>query len=417
MNGARYSRWTGAWWDALNLEDLLGQLADFLLASGFNRAFDSAWGEEGMDLEDLSAALLQALMEMGHLSEQDLKAWWDEEDSPRAQELRRMLQEIMERLEREGFLSLRSEARPDREPGWAEEEERESPATPVRVEITNKTVDFLGFKTLKDLLASLGKSSVGQHDTHHLSTGIEAALSSKPYEFGDTLTLDVPATLLHAIRREGLTLPLPLEEEDLYVHQSEYTSSCATALLLDCSHSMILYGEDRFTPAKRVALALTHLIRTHYPGDSLHVILFHDTAEAIPLTRLARAQVGPYYTNTQEGLRLARRLLLRERKEMRQIIMVTDGKPSVITLPDGRLYKNPAGLDPWILRETFREVAECRKAGILVNTFMLARDRDLVGFVQKVTEICRGKAYFTTPMTLGRYVLMDYMAKKSRRIH
>jgi Ca-activated chloride channel family protein len=180
---------------------------------------------------------------------------------------------------------------------------------------------------------------------------------------------------------------------------------------------MILYGEDRFTPAKRVALALAHLIRTQYPGDSLHVVLFHDSAEEIPLKTLARAQVGPYHTNTREGLRLARSILNRERKDMRQIVMITDGKPSAVTLPNGKIYKNAFGLDPMILGETFKEVGYCRRSGILVNTFMLARDYYLVEFVKKVSEICRGKAYFATTLNLGQYVLMDYMKKKKQTIH
>jgi Ca-activated chloride channel family protein len=288
---------------------------------------------------------------------------------------------------------------------------------PVRFELTNKAIDFLGYRTLRDLLSSLGRSSVGRHDTQELSTGVETSEAPKRYEFGDTLNLDIPGTLLRAVRREGLTSPLLLDYEDLLVHQSEYQSSCATVLMLDCSHSMILYGEDRFTPAKRVALALTHLIRTQNPGDTLNVVLFHDSAEEVPVSQLARVMVGPYHNNTQEGLRLARRILTRQRKDMRQIIMITDGKPSAMTMPDGSIYKNSMGLDPWILKETFREVAECRRSGILVNTFMLARDYDLVSFVQKVSEICRGKAYFTTPMTLGRYLLMDFMTKRARTVH
>ncbi|MGH9359684.1 MAG: VWA domain-containing protein, partial [Terriglobia bacterium] len=188
-------------------------------------------------------------------------------------------------------------------------------------------------------------------------------------------------------------------------------------MMLDCSHSMILYGEDRFTPAKRVALALTHLIRTQYPGDTLHMVLFHDSAEEIPLGQLARAQVGPYYTNTREGLRLAQRILSRQKKDMRQIIMITDGKPSALTLGDGHIYKNAFGLDPLVVSETLHEVARCRRNGILNNTFMLASDYGLINFVQRVTEICRGKAYFTTPYTLGQYLLMDYMQKKVKHIH
>jgi Ca-activated chloride channel family protein len=270
---------------------------------------------------------------------------------------------------------------------------------------------------LKDLLASLGKSSFGRHDTRDLATGVESGGSSKPYEFGDTLNMDISGTLFNAVQRNGASIPIELDYPDLMVHQCEYQSSCATVLLLDCSHSMILYGEDRFTPAKRVALALSHLIRTQYPGDSLHCVLFHDSAEEIPLGKLARVQVGPYHTNTREGLRLAQRILSRQKKDMRQIIMITDGKPSALTLEDGRIYKNAFGLDPLVVTQTLEEVAKCKRAGILINTFMLASDYSLVHFVQKITELCRGKAYFTTPYTLGQYLLMDYVGKKTRNIH
>ena len=201
------------------------------------------------------------------------------------------------------------------------------------------------------------------------------------------------------------------------VAQGEYQSSCATVLMLDCSHSMILYGEDRFTPAKQVALALANLISYQYPGDALNVVLFHDSAEEIPVKQLARTRVGPYYTNTREGLRLSRRILERQRKDMRQVIMITDGKPSALTQPNGHIYRNAFGLDPQIITETFREVANCRKAGIMINTFMLARDHELVSFVRRVAAMCSGKAYFTTPKTLGKYVLMDYMKKKTKRVH
>jgi len=305
--------------------------------------------------------------------------------------------------------------------------EREGPGgegrdlPPVQFEVTDKSLDFLGYRALRDLLGSLGKSSAGRHDTRDLSTGIEAEAAPKPYEFGDTLNLDPSATILNAVQRNGLAATpsggIDVDYEDLMVAQGEYQSSCATVLMLDCSHSMILYGEDRFTPAKRVALALANLIRHQYPGDALNCVLFHDSAEEIPLRQLARVRVGPYYTNTREGLRLARRLLERQRKDMRQIVMITDGKPSALTRPDGRIYRNAFGLDPFIVSETFAEVAACRKAGIMINTFMLARDYELVSFVRRVAEICRGKAYFTTPYTLGQYVLMDYMDKKTRTVH
>jgi Ca-activated chloride channel family protein len=296
-----------------------------------------------------------------------------------------------------------------------------------KFEITDKSLDFLGYRALRDLLGSIGKSSLGRHDTREMATGVEASGAPKPYEFGDTLNLDASATILNAVMRSNAvgtgttsrsgSLQIDVDYEDLMVAQGEYQSSCATVLMLDCSHSMILYGEDRFTPAKRVALALANLIRLQYPGDALKVVLFHDSAEEIPLTQLARVKVGPYYTNTREGLRLARRLLERQQKDMRQIIMITDGKPSALTRPDGRIYRNAFGLDPFIVSETVAEVAACRNAGILINTFMLARDYDLVSFVRKVAEICHGKAYFTTPRTLGRYVLMDYMDKKTRTVH
>jgi Ca-activated chloride channel family protein len=290
-------------------------------------------------------------------------------------------------------------------------------AQQAKFEITDKSLDFLGFKSLRNLLGSLGKSSFGRHDTRDLATGIETSGSAKTYEFGDTLNLDITATLSSAIQREGLTLPLNIEYSDLQVHQCEYQSSCATVLMLDCSHSMILYGEDRFTPAKKVAMALSHLIRTQYPGDSLTLVLFHDSAEEIPISQLARVKVGPYYTNTREGLRLAQRILQRQRKDMKQIVMITDGKPSALTLEDGRIYKNAFGLDPLVVSQTLEEVSKCKRAGVLINTFMLASDYGLVQFVQKVTEMCRGKAYFTTPYTLGQYLLMDYMSRKTKTIH
>jgi Ca-activated chloride channel family protein len=292
----------------------------------------------------------------------------------------------------------------------------QSAAQQVQFNLTEKGIDFLGYKTLKNLLGSVGKSSFGAHDTPYLATGVETEGTSKPYEFGDVLNLDVPATLGSAIAREGLGVPLNLEYADLMVSQAEYRSSSATVLMLDCSHSMILYGEDRFTPAKKVALALTHLIRTQFPGDSLRVVLFHDSAEEIPLSALARAQVGPYHTNTAEGLKLARRILLGQKKDMRQIIMITDGKPSALTMPDGRIYVNSMGLDPQILAATYREVANCRRSGIMINTFMLARDRSLVEFVKQVAAICKGKAYFTNTMTLGQFILMDFMKRKTRRV-
>jgi Ca-activated chloride channel family protein len=350
-------------------------------------------------------------MRRGMLSDEDLQKLMDDADA-----LEQFLQKTVERLVREGYLKT-TEGLPFHDPtqgqggGWG-------PASPpIKFELTEKGIDFLGYKTLRDLLGSLGKSSFGRHDTRDLATGIEASGPSKEYEFGDTLNLDVSGTLLSALARDGVKVPIDVDYEDLLVRQTEYQSSCATVVMLDCSHSMILYGEDRFTPAKKVALALSHLIRTQYSGDSLQLVVFHDSAEEVPLSQLAKVRVGPYYTNTREGLRLAQRILSRQRKDMKQIVMITDGKPSALTEPDGRIYRNPFGLDPRVVALTLKEVANCRRQGIMVNTFMLARDYDLVAFVKKVCEMSRGKAYFTTPYTLGQFILMDYLNKKTRTVH
>jgi len=293
-------------------------------------------------------------------------------------------------------------------------------AESARFEVTDKAMDFLGYKALRDLLGPIGKSSLGRHDTLHEAAGVETNGSSKLYEFGDSLNLDIAATLNSVFAREGppnATGTLNLEYSDLHVQQADYQSSCATVVLLDCSHSMILYGEDRFTPAKRVAMALAHLIRTQYPGDSIDLVLFHDSAEHIPISQLPRVKVGPHYTNTREGLRVAQRILKSSGKDMKQIVMITDGKPSALTLDDGRIYKNAFGLDPIVIAETLEEVSRCKRAGIMINTFMLADDFQLVQFVQKMSAMCRGKAYFTTPQTLGNYLLMDFMSRRSKHVN
>src|SRR5919112_1472634 len=365
MKFIRYSKFRGFDVSGLSLGDLMELLQDSLLSSGFDD--DYYWTRQRHDpdtsLDALRQALLQALLEMDELSERDVEEMLAENNG--------------------------------------------------KFQVTEKGLDFLGYKTLRNLLGSLGKSSVGRHDTPHLSTGVEASQSPKPYEFGDTINLDVNTTLLSAIKREGLTVPLNLEYRDLHVHQQDYQSSCATVVMLDCSHSMILYGEDRFTPAKKVAL---------------------------PLARLATTQVGPYHTNTAEGLKLARRLLQAQRKEMKQIVMVTDGKPTACflegepagasarrrgrrpTSPFGeirggrRLYKNSMGGDPVVMEATFREVQACRKAGIQVNTFMLASDYYLVEFVKQMSAMTSGKAYFATPGNLTQFVLIDFLKRKKSRV-
>jgi Ca-activated chloride channel family protein len=395
-------------WEDLDLSELVNAMSEFLLGSGFGEPAD---GDSQTSEEDLKNAIVNALMTSDLLPDEDLQKLFGNEDA-----LNEFLEKVIERLMNEGFIQSPQKGSGSMEDSDGQGETGGSGA-PVKFELSEKGTDFLGYRALRELMGALGRSSFGSHDTQDLSTGVDASGPSKPYEFGDTLNLDVSETLLNTIRRtktlefregEGLDVGY----EDLVVRQTEYRSSCATVVMLDCSHSMILYGEDRFTPAKKVALALSHLLRTQYPGDSLRVVLFHDSAEEIPLSMLGRVKVGPHYTNTREGLRVAQRILARERKDMKQIVMITDGKPTALTLDDGRIYRNPFGMDPKVIGLTLKEVINCRRQNIMINTFMLARDYELMAFVSRVSELTRGKAYFTSPYDLGEAVLMDFLRKK-----
>ncbi len=417
MKFIKYKKYVPDLADEISMEDLMNALSDYLLQSGFENPYSDFYDVgDDQSMERLKQSIAQALMN---------SELFDEETKERMRQMQangefdELLEKLMDRMEQENYITVDQpydRTRQSNVAGQVGEAPQQSQEN-ARFEVTDKGLDFLGYRTLRDLLGSLGKSSFGRHDTRDLATGVEASGSSKPYEFGDTLNLDITATLSAAISRDGLQLPIEIEYQDLRVHQCEYQSSCATVLMLDCSHSMILYGEDRFTPAKKVAMALSQLIRSQFPGDSLSLVLFHDSAEELPLSQLARVKVGPYYTNTREGLRMAQRILQRQRKDMKQIIMITDGKPSALTLEDGRIYKNAFGLDPLVVSQTLEEVSKCKRAGVMINTFMLASDYGLVQFVQKVTQMCRGKAYFTTPYTLGQYLLMDYMSKKTKTVH
>ncbi|HEY0762391.1 MAG TPA: VWA domain-containing protein [Pyrinomonadaceae bacterium] len=433
----KYSKFEGFDVFGINLGDLMDSMSDALLDSGYDD--DYYWTRQrkttDTSLDALRRALLQALMQKGLVNESQIREMLAQNEGKfRGSLLEELLNQLIERLVEEGYLTLHEAPpqRADQQRGAPRQGEMFPEPLPrdVRFEVTEKGLDFLGYKTLRNLLGSFGKSAAGRHDTVYLSTGVEAAAASKRYEFGDTINLDVNTTLLSAIQREGLKVPLNLEYRDLYVHQCDYQSSCATVVMLDCSHSMILYGEDRFTPAKKVALAMSHLIRTQYPGDSLKVVLFHDAAEELPLAKLATTQVGPYHTNTAEGLRLARRLLQAQRKEMKQIVMVTDGKPTACFVqtstgggtkktdksPTRRLYKNSMGGDPLVMSETFKEVQACRKAGIMINTFMLASDYYLVDFVKQMSAMTNGKAYFANPGNLSQFVLIDFLRRRTRRV-
>lgn len=440
MKFIRYSKFNGFDVFGVDLGELMDALSDAMLDSGYSD--DYWWTRERSKPDDsidaLRQAILKALLEKGILNEHDVEKMLAENEGKfRGSLLEELINKLIERLVEEGYLDLKEVPR-EREQG------REGPGQGeigeplprnIKFEVTDKGLDFLGYKTLQKLLGSMGKSSIGRHETPHLDTGVEAALSSKEYEFGDTINLDVNATLMSAIAREGIGVPLNLEYKDLYVRQQDYTSSCATVVMLDCSHSMILYGEDRFTPAKKVAIALAHLIRTQYPGDSLKIVLFHDTAEELPISKLASTQVGPYHTNTAEGLKLARRILTAQAKDMKQIVMVTDGKPTAAfiepsnaayfnyrrysdTTPGDKrlLYKNSMGNDPFVMAETFKEVQACRKSNIMINTFMLASDFYLVEFVKRMTAMSRGKAYFANPNNLTQFVLMDFLKRRTTSV-
>ena len=442
MKFTRYSKFKGFDVSGINLGELMDSMSDALLDSGYDDNY--YWTRESRprdtSLDALRRALLQALLDKGLVSERQVQEMLAENQGKyKGSLLEELLNQLIERLVEEGYLTLSEQPQPtnDRQRRNGGQGEVSEPLPrDVHFEVTEKGLDFLGYKTLRNLLGSFGKSAAGRHDTSYLSTGVEAAAASKPYEFGDTINLDVNTTLLSAIQREGLQVPLNLEYGDLHVHQCDYQSSCATVVMLDCSHSMILYGEDRFTPAKKVALAMSHLIRTQYPGDSLKVVLFHDSAEELPLGKLATTHVGPYHTNTAEGLRLSRRLLQAQRKEMKQIVMVTDGKPTACFVgqdfpvfgsrktsettnnsrPTRRLYKNSMGGDPLVMAETFKEVQACRKAGIMINTFMLASDYYLVEFVKQMSAMTNGKAYFANPENLSQFVLMDFLRRRTSRV-
>ncbi|MDE1177639.1 MAG: VWA domain-containing protein [Edaphobacter sp.] len=413
MKRVRYTKFTGDLSSSFGLEDLMQSLSDFLLDSGFNDPYSNFSQFNDQTMENLRDAIRQAL-ESGELFDEEAQEKFESLPEDQVEEL---IDKIVQKMQEQNFINAEMPPQGQGEAGDGDAN--------ARFEVTDKGMDFLGYKALRDLLGPLGRSSIGRHDTRHEAAGVEINGSSKLYEFGDTLNLDVTATFSSVFAREGIRTavegeehsPLNVEYSDLHVHQSDYQSSCATVVLLDCSHSMILYGEDRFTPAKRVAMALSHLIRTQFPGDTLNLVLFHDYAEEIPVSQLSRVKVGPHYTNTRDGLRLAQRILAKQNKDMKQIVMITDGKPSALTLPDGRIYKNAFGLDPLVIEETLEEVARCKRSNIMINTFMLANDFTLVQFVQKVSAMCRGKAYFTTPETLGNYLLMDFMSRRMKTVH
>lgn len=271
-------------------------------------------------------------------------------------------------------------------------------------------------ESLNQIFSSLRKTPLGgNHETPQSGSGIERLSETKPFRFGDQPSnIDFAATLSNAIRREGLDR-INIHEDDLEVYETEHLSTCATVLMIDISHSMILYGEDRITPAKNVAMALAQLILTRYPKDSLHVLVFGDDAKEVKVSDIPFITVGPFHTNTKAGLELGRQILKRKKNVNRQIFMVTDGKPSAI-FEYGRIYKNPFGLDRKIVNKTLDEAVKCRREKITITTFMIAQDPWLVDFVNKLTEANRGRAYFSSLNNLGEYMFVDYIRNRRRHV-
>lgn len=281
--------------------------------------------------------------------------------------------------------------------------------------LTHKGSRRIRQDALKEIFTSLKKRSFGEHESPFSGQGIERLSETKPYQFGDeAANIDFASTIKNAIKREGLD-EFNLKEEDFEVYETEHMTSCATVLALDISHSMILYGEDRITPAKKVALALVEMITTRFPKDSLHVIVFGDKAVEVSLEDIPTIAVGPYHTNTKDALDLAQRILKRKRNVNKQVFMITDGKPSAIFI-DGRLYKNPYGLDRRIVNQTLNQARSCRRNNIAITTFMVARDPWLVDFVKELTKVNKGRAYYSSLNQLGEYIFVDYIRNRKQRL-
>jgi Ca-activated chloride channel family protein len=272
-------------------------------------------------------------------------------------------------------------------------------------------------ESLALIFSTMKRGTPGEHPTRGEGPGSDSTYETRPYSFGDPLNdIDFRVSLNNALKRSGID-DISLSEEDLEVFEREAQASCATVLMLDISHSMILYGEDRITPAKRVALALAELITTRFPKDSLDVVLFGDEARWVSIEDLPYVGVGPFHTNTKAGLQMAQQILRRRKHAQKQIFMITDGKPSALTLSDGRLYKNSFGLDEMIVNRTLDEAWICRRNRIPITTFMIAQDHYLVEFVEEFTEINKGRAYYASSDALGGYIFVDFVKNRRRRVY
>ena len=296
------------------------------------------------------------------------------------------------------------------------EQSGEVERTPRGLQVTPKGERRIRQDSLDEIFHALEAGGTGDHRTPQAGRGGERLSETRAWHFGDDLAnLDPLASVSNAVKRGGID-ELQLTEDDLEVYETEHLSSCATVLMVDVSHSMILYGEDRITPAKKIALALVQLIQSRYPKDTLDVVLFGDDAAQVRLRDLMKIQAGPFHTNTRAGIQLARRILEGRKGVNKQIFMITDGKPSAIR-EYGRLYKNPFGLDPKIVNKTLEEAAYCRRKRITITTFMLATDAPLLDFVRKLTALNHGRIYETDPQNVGAYVFRDFVRNRRRRLH
>ncbi len=283
------------------------------------------------------------------------------------------------------------------------------------LQLTTAGVRQLRRSALEEVFSSLKKAGPGYHAIPAEGDGTERLPETRPYRFGDELhAIDGIRSTANALKRTHGELELT--EDDLEVSETEHLTSCATVVAIDISHSMVLYGEDRITPAKTVALALTELITCKYPKDYLGVLVFGDRASRIELSGIARIQAGPFHTNTCEALEVARGILAGQKHPNKQIFLITDGKPSAIT-EGHRIYKNPFGLDMKIVNRTLEEADQCRRHRVVITTFMIATDPQLQEFVEKLTRINRGRAYFANPYNLGEFILADYVKNRRRRVH
>ncbi len=282
--------------------------------------------------------------------------------------------------------------------------------------ITAKMERIIRQRALDQLFGKIKRSGSGNHKTGKSGQGDEHTGEFREYRFGDGLEhISMTESLKNAQVNHGLQ-NFTLDENDLVVEDTQYKAQMSTVLMIDISHSMILYGEDRITPAKKVAMALAELITTRYPKDTLEILVFGNDAWPIPIKDLPYLKVGPYHTNTVAGLQLAMDMLRRKRNTNKQIFMITDGKPSCLRLPDGSYYKNSVGLDDFIIEKCYNMARVARKLHIPITTFMIAQDPYLMQFIRHFTEANKGKAFFTGLEGLGEMIFEDYEQNRRKRL-